>query len=75
MSRKSDKWNFIFALIAFIFFGLFVYFYLNQPSDKVEENEHIGKSAEKKVEVIDFLSLSTFWFHLPGGVYSILVHI
>jgi|LakMenE01Jun11ns_1017448.scaffolds.fasta_scaffold9956638_4 endonuclease G len=54
MSRKSDKWNFIFALIAFAFFGLFVYFYLNQPSDKVEENEHIGKSAEKKVEVIDF---------------------
>ena len=50
MSRKSDKWNFIFALIAFAFFGLFVYSYLNQSSSQAKE----VKQEKEAVEVIDF---------------------
>ena len=50
MSRKSDKWNFVFALIAFAFFGLFVYSYLNQSSSQAKE----VKQEKEAVEVIDF---------------------
>lgn len=55
MSRKSDKWNFVFALIAFAFFGLFVYSYLNQSSSQAKE----VKQEKEAVEVIDFSREST----------------
>jgi endonuclease G len=55
MSRKSDKWNFVFALIAFAFFGLFVYSYLNQSSSQAKE----VKQEKEAVEVIDFSKEST----------------
>jgi endonuclease G len=50
MSRKFDKWNFVFALIAFAFFGLFVYSYLNHSSSQAKE----VKQEKEAVEVIDF---------------------